>query len=533
MIRQTRDRALLFGIVIVAFALHWWGIARTNLWLDETASVDLARLPLPALLEDVRHSPVTPGYYLLLKAWIALFGSSPTALRSLSALAAIAVIVLAYRLGQSLFGTRTALLGAALLALSPVQLYFAQEARLYMLSAALATAVLLAYVSWRRTVISWNGETARASGADRWRSGGALVLASVALICTYPLGVLMLVALWFDAVPALWRARERGDVSAAARSWLLMQTAIALAGFPLLLRWDPSSALATQGWRQHIGPLTASLEVERYALTQFRGIYVYPFEDAQAWLLFRADGARWLPHFGNILRLIWVGPVTLLALSACLIVAWRRGAPAARRLLAWALLVTLGVLAILSSRQGLDLPRYALFASPCLMLLVAEGLLQLRGRAQRLAASVLAVTLVIGLVQYTLVPSRDTDYRQVARLLGQSAQAGDRVSYRPWYAFSPLRYYVPTLQLLPRDASPDSIPDAVLASAVPSPGRRWLVVDYRAPDVFRAASDSLARRGERTASDTMLPSGIRVIQFRSDDGTPPAASERTAPTSER
>ena len=74
--------------------------------------------------------------------WIALWGDSEGALRSLSAVASTLCIPVAYLLGRELLGKPQGVLGALLLALCPMSLYFAQEARVYALFT-LATSVAL------------------------------------------------------------------------------------------------------------------------------------------------------------------------------------------------------------------------------------------------------------------------------------------------------------------------------------------------------------------------------------------------------
>ena len=90
-------------------------------------------------------------YFLLLRGWVAAFGDSAFALRSLSACAGLAAVLGLYLFVRDLPSgplagstswagdPRTAaLLAAALLALSPFQARYGGEARMYALGTALA-----------------------------------------------------------------------------------------------------------------------------------------------------------------------------------------------------------------------------------------------------------------------------------------------------------------------------------------------------------------------------------------------------------
>src|SRR4051794_40779903 len=85
--------AVLAGI---AFRLY----ARSELWLDEALSVNIASLPVHDMFEALRHDGHPPFYYLLLHEWIDVFGDSNIAVRSLSAVFAVAALPLAWVAGR-------------------------------------------------------------------------------------------------------------------------------------------------------------------------------------------------------------------------------------------------------------------------------------------------------------------------------------------------------------------------------------------------------------------------------------------------
>lgn len=101
---------------------------------------------------------ITPLYFLTAHFWARLFGSSIVSLRSFSALLGVALLPAVYWLAHILFhDRRVALCSCAIVAVSPVQLLYAQEVRMYslwVLLVILAGGTLLRAIQ-RRTWASW------------------------------------------------------------------------------------------------------------------------------------------------------------------------------------------------------------------------------------------------------------------------------------------------------------------------------------------------------------------------------------------
>ena len=133
----------LIVVGMLAFIVRWLGITRQSLWLDEAYSVYLSAHRLPQILGFTASSDAHPPlYYLLLHTWMTLFGPSALAVRGLSLLASVAAALMAYALGRVISSHRVALLTAVMMGLSSFQVWYAQEARMYALTA-LATLVAL------------------------------------------------------------------------------------------------------------------------------------------------------------------------------------------------------------------------------------------------------------------------------------------------------------------------------------------------------------------------------------------------------
>ena len=97
---------------------------------------------LKGLASDDPHHP--PLYYLLARFWLQLWGDSRAILRSFSVLTSILVLPAGYFLSQGIFNNqKISLIFVALLAISPLFVLYAQEAREYSLWVLL---ILLSYL---------------------------------------------------------------------------------------------------------------------------------------------------------------------------------------------------------------------------------------------------------------------------------------------------------------------------------------------------------------------------------------------------
>lgn len=83
-------------------------------------------------IEDPQHPPL---YYIIARFWVQIFGNSVTAIRSLSAFISLLVFPCVYWLCKELFRVPLSVpfIAIALVAISPIHLVYAQEAREYML----------------------------------------------------------------------------------------------------------------------------------------------------------------------------------------------------------------------------------------------------------------------------------------------------------------------------------------------------------------------------------------------------------------
>ena len=116
-------------LIITAFALRVYKISQNDLWYDEVMSLLIAK-KAPFIWNP-------PLYYILLKLlfpFFKIFGISEFSLRLPSAIFSTLALIPLYILAKEMFNKKTALMAAALMALSPFHIWYAQEGRTYALT---------------------------------------------------------------------------------------------------------------------------------------------------------------------------------------------------------------------------------------------------------------------------------------------------------------------------------------------------------------------------------------------------------------
>ncbi len=128
----------LFVIILIALALRLAWLGEQSLWYDEGVTWLLSQMSPFELIRWTAADIQPPLYYLLEWAASHLFGQSEWALRFPAAICGVLTIPLIYILASRLFPAAspprlTSILAAGLLAISPVMVYYGQEARMYTL----------------------------------------------------------------------------------------------------------------------------------------------------------------------------------------------------------------------------------------------------------------------------------------------------------------------------------------------------------------------------------------------------------------
>ena len=125
------EAAILITILLLALGLRAYRLDGQSLWNDEGTSVALAARSLGQITQGAAADIHPPLYYYLLHFWQQAFGQSERAVRALSVLSGVLLVLVTYLLGRRLRGAAVGLLAAFLSAISTFQVYYSQETRMY------------------------------------------------------------------------------------------------------------------------------------------------------------------------------------------------------------------------------------------------------------------------------------------------------------------------------------------------------------------------------------------------------------------
>lgn len=456
-------------LLLLAAALRFHRIGAPSLWNDEGNSAALAGRSLAQIARDAANDIHPPLYYWLLSGWTRCVGSSEVGLRSLSALLGVALVALIYALGRLLAGRWAGLAAALLAAVNPFQVYYAQEARMYMLLAALGALAFYAALMW--------AATGPGEGVHRW--GILYVLAAATGLYTHYAFPMALAAVnLILLLQLLLRARSADDPGRAVWRRLWRWGALQAGALALFAPWLPTAARQLAQWPRVAESFDLGVAFLRAAYVQLAGPARPPVPQLVGWL-------------------------ALLALVLALL-PWRRGTPAApgQRLgpavaylapVAWFLL-PLALIAGLGLYKEAYL-KFLLVAAPAVSLLLgrlAASVAASWGRRARplhvLHALVAFLVLAFALSTSGVALARlyaghpayaRDDYRSLAEYIDAVGKPGDVILLNAPGQQEVFRYYyagdLPVVPL-PRSRPLDPVQTEADLSSMAAPGGRVFAV---------------------------------------------------------
>ncbi len=417
---QLINRVLVVGalcVVAVGIALRF--VAKSDMWLDEALTFNIAKLPLSQLHAALRRDGAPPLYYVLLHFWMGTFGTSDTAVRALSGVLSVATLPFAWVAGRNLGSRVVAGSSVVIVASSPFAVRYATENRMYALVIFLAAAGIVALQRSLRRPAPGN-------------------LIALALVC----GLLLYSHYWsiyLVGVTGLWLLYVAWRGSEAGRRGARLSLIALALGCLTFVPWLPTFLYQTK----HTGTpwaMPANFAAMVNAVTSFAG---GPSSEgrALALLYFALAG---LGLFG----------IARGALHVDLDLRTRpRGRPLAIVLCGTLAAAIIGGYLSSSAFQA----RYASVVFVPLVLLVALGLGVFSDR--RIRAGVLAATVLFGLLASVAnISTSRTEAGQVAGALAKYAQAGDVVGFCPDQLGPAVDRLVPPgryqMTTFPRETSP-------------------------------------------------------------------------------
>jgi 4-amino-4-deoxy-L-arabinose transferase-like glycosyltransferase len=204
-------------ILLLALGLRVYGIATESIWVDEAFSASASLGSVAEILELNARDTHPPAYYLGLSLWRQMLpsqGADPTALaivlRGYSVVFSLVGIFLLMELARAMAGNATARFAGVFAACNPLDIYFADEARMYSQATAISLAGALALWHW--------SESVRRGGSlsDWWKAATAFALCGSALLLTHYVGATLLVGQGLLALVVFGRSRAWASLAGLA-----------------------------------------------------------------------------------------------------------------------------------------------------------------------------------------------------------------------------------------------------------------------------------------------------------------------------
>ena len=405
------------GDVLAVIALAAGGLAlrllaTRGIWLDEATSIDQAQMPLGDMLHTLRSTDVHPPlHHVVLWVTVRALGTGELAVRAPSLIAATALVPLLYAAGRDIYDRRAGMAAAALGAVAPFAIWYAQEARMYALFMVFALLAVWAQV-----------RILRGGGALAW---AGYAVAAAALVYTQYFGILFV------------GVQQLAFAVAVARGELPLRPALAGTGVlvllilplvPFALDQFTANESAGRGFQQ---PSQAGGSVEPGAAP---GAYAALTNVAWAVLGYHSNATM------TALAALW--PLALLLALALL---GRGRSWPTLLVVACAVLPAAGLFALGQLKPFVFEVRYFVGTVPLALLLIARALTSWARRPAVMVLASCAVTavLALGLADQQLNGSnpRVYDFRSAVSTIEDRARPGDLIVYSPQYLDHVVDYY--------------------------------------------------------------------------------------------
>jgi uncharacterized membrane protein len=214
----------MLAIVLLGLAARLFRIDHQPLWLDEALTLKRIHLDLNGLIADSFANRHMPTYFLLLRLALSFFNTGDAWLRIPSALFGAMSAGMVFVIASRIANRRAGIVAGLLMALSPLQVQYGQEARSYTL-----VTLLIAVALWG--LLRLAEQPGRASLAlrhpDAERMGwGAYVLATIAALDVLGDALPWLIASNLSLL-LIWRSLGASSSARAfCRNWALSAAAI-------------------------------------------------------------------------------------------------------------------------------------------------------------------------------------------------------------------------------------------------------------------------------------------------------------------
>ena len=145
-IQKNKILLILILILIISFFVRVYGLQSENIWPDEGGTVFHAH---KSVLHNIKWSLSVgyfPLYHVILSSWEKIFGLEEFSVRFLSLIFGILSVYIVFKIGTFMFNKKVGIYSAIIMALSPFNVSYSQEARVYTLLVLLSLSSIYFYL---------------------------------------------------------------------------------------------------------------------------------------------------------------------------------------------------------------------------------------------------------------------------------------------------------------------------------------------------------------------------------------------------
>ena len=211
----NKNKLYLYFIILTAVIVRLYNITYQSIWIDEAFSIHHAEKSIWYVLSLNDSTP--PLYYTILHLWIFLWGDSSLSVRILSAIFGVLSVYVIYLLASFMFNKRIGIYSSIITSLSPLHVYYSQEARAYSLLFLMSILSMYFYSRFIKDL--------------KISSIIFYIISSVLLLYSHAYGIFIIIAqnIHYFLTNSFTLSRKK-------RAWILTQVGILIFYLPWLLK---------------------------------------------------------------------------------------------------------------------------------------------------------------------------------------------------------------------------------------------------------------------------------------------------------
>ncbi len=485
-----RERLVLSAIFLFCFAIRVAYIDQKNLWFDEVFSWHISISSFYEIIVRTTNDIHPPLYYFILKIWNFFFGDSVFSMRLLSAIFTSFAAFFIYGVSKRFMRPSVAFIPLILYCISPLNLFYSQEARMSGMNLLFNIAALYYFI-----LILENEYSIRK--LIRTPTLYLFIFFESAAIYTHYFSFFI-----FAAQLVYLVIHFKNDIR-AYRPFAIAYSAV----ITIYLIWIPAlieHVKRGQAWRQKQNFLQASNELLNFMKDISMGLYYY-YTDLKL--------VQVLTWYLSLLTILLV------------ILAFRKSKDDSKinysRLIGLALVVPLILAFIISFNQRIEFYRYLSILVPYICIMMVYLLDKIRIKAIAAVLLVLFASVnVFGMYNHYKFDFKNDDYRQIIKDINANYKDGEKIYVYPHYCGWIIDYTKKQENLKIPNFVDHRYGWGVLLDSLrtQNPSQFWVVMDYSDVDTshFRQYVSELESSYRQTFMNNyqMAPARVEVYEFK-------------------